>query len=91
MENQQGGFLRQLKFGFQNIPIDDQDCIPTREFLRACEEFVRIFDVLGSIAFLPVKMDIYGNIEVGEKCLLRMMVIMAIHDFFSGEGGVSYA
>ena len=67
MDNRQEGFLRQLKFGFQDIPINEHGRIPTQEFLQACEEFVRIFDVLGSIAFLPIKMDVYGNIEVGER------------------------
>jgi hypothetical protein len=67
---QPASFLQQIKFGFQNIPINDHNRIPTREFLQACEEFVRIFDILGSVAFLPIKLDISGNIEVGEACLL---------------------
>jgi hypothetical protein len=62
------GFLSLLTYGFQDIPIDSTDeLVPTREFLRACEEFVRIFDVLGGLAFMPIKNDINGNIQVNGK------------------------
>lgn len=36
--------------------------IPTEQFLQSCRSVLVVFDVLGSTAFVPVKMDIQGNI-----------------------------
>lgn len=36
--------------------------IPTEQFLNSCRSILAVFDVLGSTAFVPVKMDIQGNI-----------------------------
>jgi hypothetical protein len=63
----QKGFFRQASFGFQNVALVEHDLIPTKEFLYACEEFVKIFDILGKVAFLPIKIDINGNIEVSSQ------------------------
>lgn len=35
---------------------------PTEQFLGCCRSVLPVFDVLGSTAFAPVKMDIQGNI-----------------------------
>lgn len=36
--------------------------IVTEQFLNSCRSILAVFDVLGSTAFVPVKMDIQGNI-----------------------------
>lgn len=36
--------------------------IPTEQFLQSCRSILAVFDVLNSTAFVPVKMDIQGNI-----------------------------
>lgn len=37
--------------------------IPIEEFLACCRSLLPVFDILGSTAFAPVKMDIQGNID----------------------------
>ncbi|EDO41182.1 predicted protein [Nematostella vectensis] len=46
----------------QFLPVPENRRIETAPFLDACGEVVPFFDLLGSTAFAPVKMDINGNI-----------------------------
>ncbi|KAL3427195.1 Pleckstrin-like protein [Phlyctema vagabunda] len=60
-----GTFLDTLKKSFTDVPVDqDKDnAISTTEFLEAAEALTTLFDVLGSVAFTPVKTDMLGNIK----------------------------
>ncbi|KAL9128920.1 MAG: hypothetical protein Q9217_002510 [Psora testacea] len=45
-------------------PVSSNDnAIPTTDFLEAAESLTTLFDVLGSMAFNPVKSDMIGNIK----------------------------
>ncbi|KAK8785168.1 pleckstrin homology domain-containing family A member 8-like [Amblyomma americanum] len=44
------------------IDLTSSASIPTEPFLDSCRSILSVFDVLGSTAFVPVKMDIQGNI-----------------------------
>lgn len=59
-------FLKTFKKSFVDVPIDAEkgNAISTAEFLEAAESLTTMFDVLGSIAFSPVKTDMLGNVEV---------------------------
>jgi len=50
---------------FVDVPIDpgDGNGIATTEFLEASESLTTLFDLLGSVAFSPVKSDILGNVK----------------------------
>ncbi|ERF77215.1 hypothetical protein EPUS_05784 [Endocarpon pusillum Z07020] len=49
---------------FIDVPIDSGDQgIATTEFLEAAEATTTLFDLLGSVAFTPVKNDMLGNIK----------------------------
>jgi hypothetical protein len=54
------------KRSFVDVPIDEgkDNAVATTEFLEASEALLGLFDVLGSVAFTPVKSDISGNITV---------------------------
>lgn len=43
--------------------VDKQQHIAIGQFLDCCRSLLPVFDVLGSTAFAPVKMDIQGNID----------------------------
>jgi len=47
------------------VPLDPtkDNAVSTTEFLQAAESLVTLFDVLGSVAFNPVKSDMLGNIK----------------------------
>ena len=52
-----------LKTHFSSVPIDPSDQgISTLDFLSAAESTTTLFDLLGSVAFTPVKTDMHGNI-----------------------------
>ncbi|KIV83827.1 hypothetical protein PV11_05816 [Exophiala sideris] len=51
------------KVSFENVPIAADQGISTSEFLDASEATTTLFDVLGSVAFTPVKNDMLGNIK----------------------------
>lgn len=51
------------KVHFENVPIAADQGISTSEFLDASEATTTLFDVLGSVAFTPVKNDMLGNIK----------------------------
>jgi hypothetical protein len=54
------------KRSYVDVPIDTSkdNAVATSEFLEASEALLGLFDVLGSVAFTPVKTDINGNITV---------------------------
>ncbi|GFP53563.1 hypothetical protein ACSS6W_001118 [Trichoderma asperelloides] len=54
-----------FKQSFVDVPIDAENgnAIATTQFLDAAESLTTMFDVLGSVAFSPVKSDLLGNIK----------------------------
>ncbi|KAM3086290.1 hypothetical protein ACMFMG_000426 [Clarireedia jacksonii] len=58
-------FIDTLKRSFVDVPIqkENDNAIPTTEFLEAAESLTTLFDILGSTAFKPVKSDMIGNIN----------------------------
>lgn len=60
-----GGTYFDGKKSFTEVNIDASkgDAINTTEFLEAAEALTGLFDVLGGVAFGPVKSDIGGNIK----------------------------
>ncbi|KAL8382231.1 hypothetical protein RB595_006153 [Gaeumannomyces hyphopodioides] len=60
-----GTFLDTLKKSFVDVPInkENDNAIETAAFLEASESLTTIFELLGSVAFSPVKSDIQGNVK----------------------------
>ncbi|KAG0652750.1 Pleckstrin domain-containing family A member 8 [Hyphodiscus hymeniophilus] len=60
-----GTFLDTLKKSFTDVPVDKEkdNAIATTDFLEAAESLTTLFDVLGSVAFTPVKSDMLGNVK----------------------------
>ncbi|KAF2108819.1 glycolipid transfer protein-like protein HET-C2 [Lophiotrema nucula] len=58
-------FFDTIKKSFVDVPVDasKDNAISTSEFLEAVESLVTLFDVLGSVAFSPVKSDMLGNVR----------------------------
>ncbi|KAL8746026.1 MAG: hypothetical protein Q9190_001893 [Brigantiaea leucoxantha] len=58
-------WFESLKKSFADVPVDtaNDNAISTSEFLEAAESLASLFDVLGSVAFTPVKNDILGNVK----------------------------
>ncbi|KFY14978.1 hypothetical protein V492_02300 [Pseudogymnoascus sp. VKM F-4246] len=58
-------FLDTIKRSFVDVSVnkDKENAINTTEFLEAAESLTTLFDVLGSVAFQPVKNDMLGNIK----------------------------
>ncbi|KAA8646478.1 hypothetical protein EYZ11_000288 [Aspergillus tanneri] len=54
-----------IKRSFADVPIDasNDNGVSTEEFLEAAESLTSLFDLLGSVAFTPVKNDLLGNIK----------------------------
>lgn len=50
------------KVHFENVPVAGDQGVSTSEFLDASEATTTLFDLLGSVAFTPVKNDMAGNI-----------------------------
>jgi len=48
---------------FEDVEISVDGRIPTKPFLEACSSILPVFDILGSTAFAPVRIDIQGNIK----------------------------
>jgi hypothetical protein len=61
-----GTYFQTIKKSFADVPVDESkdNAISTTEFLEAAESTTTLFDVLGSVAFKPVKGDMSGNIKV---------------------------
>jgi hypothetical protein len=60
-----GTFLDTLKKSFVDVPVDaaKDNAVSTTEFLEASESLTTLFDLLGSVAFTPVKSDMLGNVK----------------------------
>ncbi|KAK0620448.1 glycolipid transfer protein domain-containing protein [Immersiella caudata] len=60
-----GTYLDTMKRDFTKVPVDavKSNAISTSEFLEAAESLTTMFDLLGSVAFSPVKKDMLGNVE----------------------------
>uniref|UniRef100_A0A3B4AB90 Pleckstrin homology domain-containing family A member 8 n=1 Tax=Periophthalmus magnuspinnatus TaxID=409849 RepID=A0A3B4AB90_9GOBI len=56
-------FFSTMSHRFSDINLDDDNGIPTQEFLDSCYAIVPVLDKLGSTVFAPVKMDFVGNIK----------------------------
>lgn len=56
-------FFSTMSHRFSDIRLDDDNGIPTQEFLDSCYAIVPVLDKLGSTVFAPVKMDFVGNIK----------------------------
>ncbi|KAI6247383.1 hypothetical protein HI914_03902 [Erysiphe necator] len=63
---QGGTIIDTFKRSFTDVPVDEEkdNSISSTEFLEAAESMTALFDILGSLAFQPVKKDILGNIKV---------------------------
>jgi hypothetical protein len=61
-----GGTFFDNKRSFVDVPVDESkdNAISTSEFLEAAEALTGLFDILGSVAFNPVKSDMNGNVKV---------------------------
>ncbi|KAF7534834.1 hypothetical protein G7Z17_g13300 [Cylindrodendrum hubeiense] len=57
-----GTLVQTFKRSFTDVPVDASNAISTTEFLEAAESLTTMFDVLGSVAFSPVKKDILSNV-----------------------------
>jgi hypothetical protein len=60
-----GGTYFDGKKSFNDVTVDacNGDAINTTEFLAASEALTQLFDVIGGMAFSPVKSDMGGNIK----------------------------
>ncbi|KAF2771921.1 glycolipid transfer protein [Teratosphaeria nubilosa] len=60
-----GGTYFDNKVSFASVPVNasKDNAIDTTKFLEASESLSNLFDVLGSVAFSPVKKDMTGNIK----------------------------
>ncbi|PQE20522.1 putative het-c2 protein [Rutstroemia sp. NJR-2017a BBW] len=58
-------FIDTINRSFVDVPVqkENDNAIPTTEFLEASESLTTLFDILGSTAFKPVKSDMLGNIN----------------------------
>ncbi|GAA6227133.1 pleckstrin homology domain-containing family A member 8 [Lates japonicus] len=56
-------FFSTMSHRFSDIRLEDDNGIPTQEFLDSCYAIVPVLDKLGSTVFAPVKMDFVGNIK----------------------------
>ncbi|XP_057691262.1 pleckstrin homology domain-containing family A member 8 isoform X1 [Corythoichthys intestinalis] len=56
-------FFSTMSHRFSDIELDDDNGIPTQEFLDSCYAIVPVLDKLGPTVFAPVKMDFLGNIK----------------------------
>ncbi|XP_029361157.1 pleckstrin homology domain-containing family A member 8 isoform X2 [Echeneis naucrates] len=56
-------FFSAMSHRFSDIRLDDDNGIPTQEFLDSCYAIVPVLDKLGPTVFAPVKMDFVGNIK----------------------------
>ncbi|KAI3407083.1 hypothetical protein KGF56_000070 [Candida oxycetoniae] len=55
-------FFDEMKKSFSDVKVTEDNKIDTAEFLEASESLVKLFDLLGSSAFVVVQKDMTGNI-----------------------------
>jgi hypothetical protein len=60
-----GTLITTFRRSFVDVPIDseNENAVATTEFLEAAESLTTFFDMLGSVAFTPVKTDMLGNVK----------------------------
>ncbi|XP_042280334.1 pleckstrin homology domain-containing family A member 8 [Thunnus maccoyii] len=63
-------FFSTMSHRFSDLRLDDDNGIPTQEFLDSCYAIVPVLDKLGSTVFAPVKMDFVGNIKKIQQKLM---------------------
>jgi len=83
-----GTFLDTLKKSFTDVPVDKEkdNAISTTEFLEAAESLTTLFDVLGSVAFTPVKSDMLGNIKkIRDRQLAAPLESVTLQDLVLNE------
>nr|XP_039273384.1 pleckstrin homology domain-containing family A member 8-like isoform X2 [Styela clava] len=56
-------FFTAMLHSFTDIVLEEDGGVPTTPFLSACDCLLPFFDLIGSTAFAPVKMDLGGNIK----------------------------
>ncbi|XP_015709195.1 pleckstrin homology domain-containing family A member 8 isoform X2 [Coturnix japonica] len=56
-------FFSVMSNRFSDIELQEEEGIPTEEFLESCYAIVPVLDKLGPTVFAPVKMDFVGNIK----------------------------
>lgn len=58
-------FIDTFKKSFVDVPVDaaNNNAVETTSFLEAAESLTTMFDVLGGVAFSPVKNDMLGNVK----------------------------
>jgi len=80
-------FFESITKSFKDVPITDAG-VDTESFLQASEGVVRLFDLLGSAAFAPVKSDISGNItKVRTRYLAAPSVSATLESLVENEKG----
>ncbi|KAL2166984.1 hypothetical protein VTG60DRAFT_1907 [Thermothelomyces hinnuleus] len=83
-----GTILDTFKASFTKVPIDAENgnAISTTEFLDAAESLTTMFDLLGSVAFSPVKKDMMGNVEkIRKRQLAAPLESQNIQDLVRNE------
>ncbi|KAI5368266.1 Putative glycolipid transfer protein [Septoria linicola] len=83
-----GGTYFDGKKSFNDVTIDQSkdNAINTTEFLEAAEALTQLFDVLGGVAFNPVKSDMGGNIKkIRERQLAAPMDSETLQDLVRNE------
>ncbi|MED6256862.1 Pleckstrin y domain-containing A member 8 [Ataeniobius toweri] len=63
-------FFSTMSHRFSDMRLDDDNGIPSQEFLDSCYAIVPVLDKLGSTVFAPVKMDFVGNIKKIQQKLI---------------------
>ncbi|MED6279999.1 Pleckstrin y domain-containing A member 8 [Characodon lateralis] len=63
-------FFSTMSHRFNDMRLDDDNGIPSQEFLDSCYAIVPVLDKLGSTVFAPVKMDFVGNIKKIQQKLM---------------------
>jgi len=60
-----GTLIDTFKRSFVDVPVDaaKDNAVTTDAFLEAAESLTTMFDIMGSVAFTPVKNDMLGNIK----------------------------
>ncbi|CCE31470.1 probable het-c2 protein [Claviceps purpurea 20.1] len=60
-----GTIVQTFKQSFVDVPLDADkgNAVATTQFLDAVESLATIFDVMGPVAFSPVKADMLGNVK----------------------------
>lgn len=83
-----GGTYFDGKKSFNDVTIDQSkdNAINTTEFLEAAEALTQLFDVLGGVAFNPVKNDMGGNIKkIRERQLAAPVESETLQDLVRNE------